>query len=141
MAEFSFCWTGGSEGQSEKQKGVFEIYRGPWHRVIKSLFGQIPGEKAAALGGGSQTKAMRRNLCASGGTEVTSPELQILHRPWGLADMGSSSSCWFKSLSVRYSLDLGVGEEHSTQEVQGVEGRMINYVIKACVCHYNLKMW
>lgn len=78
---------------------------------------------------------------ASGRTEVISTELWILHHLQSVTAVGSSSRCCFNSCSVYLSSGLGTGAEPITQKVHRVERRMIRRVIKACLCHYILKMW
>lgn len=89
-----------------------------------------------------QWKDKGRNLFfASERTDVISTALWILHHLQSLAAVGSSSWCCFNSCSVYLSSGLGTGAEPITQKVHRVERRMISHEIKACLCHYILKMW
>lgn len=150
MLEFSFCWTGRREGQSEKEKGealgnkrVLDTgWQSPWYRV--TLIGKIPGKKAAKLCDGRQTKAVKgkgRNLWVrQHKDQVTSPELQVLHPP-GARCQGMLLFVLVGSCSFYLSLGLGSGAEAVKQQAQRGERRLISPVVKACVCHYILKMW
>lgn len=93
----------------------------PWYRV--TLIGQIPGQKAAKLCGGGQSKAVKRQgenlwVCQQK-DQVTCTELQVLHPP--------GAHCHWKLLfvllvSFYLSLALGSGVEPITQLAQREKG-------------------